>query len=129
MDNSPQIVHFAGHGDDDGILVEGNKGRAIPVPVDALADLFGLCQEHVECVILNACHSEIQATAIAEHIPYVIGMSAGISDRAAIEFAVGFYDALGAGKPIEVAFQFAQNAVALAGVPEDRTPVLIRRDD
>jgi hypothetical protein len=129
LDNSPQIVHFAGHGDDDGILVEGNKGRAVPVPVDALADLFGLCQEHVKCVILNACHSDIQAAAIAEHIPYVIGMSAGISDRAAIEFAVGFYDALGAGKPIEVAFEFAQNAVALVDIPEDRTPVLIRRDD
>jgi hypothetical protein len=28
---------------------------------------------------------------------------------------VGFYDALGGGKPIEVAFQFARNALALAG--------------
>jgi hypothetical protein len=59
----------------------------------------------------------------------VIGMSAGISDRATIEFAVGFYDALGAGEPIEMAFRFAQNAVALVGIPEDRTPVLIRRDN
>lgn len=128
LDHSPQIVHFAGHADEDGILVEGDSGRAVQVPADALADLFGLCQEHVECVILNACYSEAQAEAIAEHIPYVLGMSAGIKDRAAIEFAVGFYDALGAGKPIEVAFQFARNAVALAGIPQDRTPVLIRRD-
>lgn len=54
-----------------------------------------------------------QAEAIAEHIPYVIGMSAGIKDKAAIEFAVGFYDALGAGKEIDDAFRFAKNAIAL----------------
>jgi len=128
LDDSPQIVHFAGHGDDDGILVEGDNGRAVQVPVDALADLFELCQRHVECVILNACQSEAQAKAIAEHIPYVIGMSAGIKDQAAIEFAVGFYDALGAGREIEEAFRFAKNAIALAGIPGACTPVLIRRD-
>ena len=65
LDHSPQIVHFAGHGNENGILVEGDSGGAVQVPADALADLFGLCQEHVECVILNACHSEPQAEAIA----------------------------------------------------------------
>ena len=79
LDHSPQIVHFAGHGDNDGILVEDDNGRAVQVPVDALADLFELCQRHVECVILNACQSEAQAEAIAAHIPYVIGMSARTS--------------------------------------------------
>lgn len=128
LDHTPQIVHFAGHGDEDGILVEGDNGRGVQVPFDALADLFGLCREHVECVVLNACRSDVQAEAIAEHIPYVIGMSAGINDCAAIEFAVGFYDALGAGRQIEEAFQFAKNAVALQGIPGAHTPVLIRRD-
>jgi hypothetical protein len=126
LDHSPQIVHFAGHGDDDGILVEGDNGRAVQVPFDALADLFGLSREHVECVILNACHTKAQAEAIAEHIPYVIGMSAGIKDRAAIAFALGFYDALGAGRQIEEAFRFAKNAIALEGISGVHTPVLIR---
>jgi hypothetical protein len=128
LDHSPNIVHFAGHGDDDGILVEGDNGRAVQVPVDALADLFELCQSHVECVILNACQSAAQAEAIAEHIPYVIGMSARIKDQAAIEFAVGFYDALGAGKEIQDAFRFAKNAIALEGIPGAHTPVLIRQN-
>ena len=129
LDHAPQIVHFAGHGNDDGILVEGDIGRAVQVPFDALADLFGLCRGHVECVILNACHSQDQAEAIAEHIPYVIGMSAGIKDRAAIEFAVGFYDALGAGRQIEEAFQFAKNAIALENIPGEHTPVLLLRNE
>jgi hypothetical protein len=127
LDHSPQIVHFAGHGEDDGILVEDDGGRAVQVPVDALAGLFGLCQEHVECVILNSCHSEHQAKAIAEHIPYVIGMSARIKDQAAIEFAVGFYDALGAGKSIEEAFAFGRNAIALQGIPQELIPVLKKK--
>jgi hypothetical protein len=33
----------------------------------------------------------VQAEAIVKHIPYVIGMSKAIGDKAAIEFAVGFY--------------------------------------
>lgn len=129
LDHSPQIVHFAGHGDDEGVLVEDDRGRAVRVPLAGLAELFGLCKEHVECVVLNACHSKAQAAAIAEHIPYVIGMIKGIKDRAAIEFAVGLYDALGAGKPIEVAFRFARNAVALAGIPGDQATILIRKQD
>ncbi|MCV3215458.1 hypothetical protein OGM63_18390 [Plectonema radiosum NIES-515] len=32
--------------------------------------------------------------AIAQHIDYVIGMNQAIGDRAALEFSVGFYDAL-----------------------------------
>lgn len=127
LDHSPHIVHFSGHGGDDGIVVENDKGRPAPVPFNALAELFGLCREHVECVILNACLSDLQAEAIAEHIPFVIGMTATISDAAAIEFAVGFSDALGAGRTIEAAFGFAQNAIALKGIPEGATPVLLKK--
>jgi hypothetical protein len=35
----------------------------------------------------------------------VIGMNEAIGDSAAREFAVGFYDALGAGKSIEFAYK------------------------
>jgi hypothetical protein len=35
--------------------------------------------------------SQVQAEAIAQYIPYVIGMNQAIGDKAAIEFAVGFY--------------------------------------
>lgn len=124
LDHSPQIVHFAGHDGTDGIVIEKDNGEAFQVPNDALADLFGLCVDQIECVILNACYSAVQVDAIVKHIPYVIGMSGAVSDTAAIEFAVGFYDALGAGKSIEVAFEFGRNAVALKGIPEHLTPVL-----
>ena len=58
------------------------------VSTEALAGLFALFASSVECVVLNACYSAVQAEAIAEHIPHVIGMSQAISDQAAMEFAV-----------------------------------------
>ncbi|WP_228060119.1 CHAT domain-containing protein [Plectonema radiosum] len=78
----------------------------------------------IECVILNACYSEVQATAISQYIPYVIGMNKAIGDKAAIEFVVGFYSALAAGESIDFAYKLGCNAIAMAGIPENLTPVL-----
>jgi hypothetical protein len=128
LEHSPQIVHFSGHGTGvDGIVVENDKGESSPVPTEALANLFELCAEHVDCVVLNACESDLQAEAISKHIPYVIGMTSSVSDDAAREFAVGFYDALGGGKSMQVAFEFGRNAIALKGIPEDKTPKLRKK--
>jgi hypothetical protein len=128
LDHSPRIVHFAGHGEgDDGIVVENDQGEASQVPNDALAGLFELCAGHIECVVLNACYSNVQADAIVKHIPYVVGMKASVSDAAALEFAIGFYDALGAGRSVEEAFQFGRNAIALKGIPEHLIPVLKKK--
>ncbi len=124
LDCEPQILHFSGHGEVDGIVLEDETGKAIVVEPEALAGLFKLFDKQVECVLLNACYSEAQASAINQHIKYVIGMVKEISDRAAIEFAVGYYDALGAGKSYEDAFQFGSNAIQLKCLPENLTPLL-----
>jgi hypothetical protein len=129
LDHCPRIVHFAGHGEGAaGILLENDLGQSVPVPNNALAGLFKLCANHVECVVLNACYSDVQAEAIGKYIPYVVGMRADVSDEAALEFAVAFYDALGAGKAIEEAFRFGRNAIAMKGIPEHLTPVLRIKD-
>ena len=125
----PQIVHFCGHGEKDGLMVEDEQGNAVLVPSEALTELFRLFKHHIECVFLNACYSQTQAEGITEHIPYVIGIRQGIQDRAAIEFAVGFYDALGAKKSIDEAFEFGRNAIQLSNIPEDLSPVLNRKSD
>lgn len=127
LDFNPQIVHFSGHGSEqDGLVFEDATGEAKLVSSEALASLFKIkiFSNQVECVVLNACYSKFQAEAIAQHINYVVGMSKAISDRAAIEFAVGFYSALGAGQSIEVAYEMGCNAIQLEGFPEHLTPVL-----
>jgi hypothetical protein len=128
MDFEPQIVHFSGHGEgEDGLVFEDSTGKAKLVDAEALAALFEYFA-HVKCVVLNACYSENQAEAIAQHIDYVIGMSQAIGDRAAIEFAVGFYDALGAGKSFDDAYKLGCIAIRIAGIPEHLTPLLLRKN-
>ncbi|MGB7251931.1 MAG: CHAT domain-containing protein [Phormidesmis sp.] len=150
LEHKPQIVHFSGHGtgpstpsqssemardiqlmddtvvSEEELVFEDITGQPKLVSAAALASLFELFAESLECVVLNACYSQRQAEAIAQHVPYVIGMTQAIGDRAAIEFAVGFYDALGAGEAVEQAYRSALVAIRLAGISEHLTPVMIR---
>ncbi len=111
LDYKPQIVHFIGHADKDGLKVEDQHGNAVPIPTEALSGLFGLFSDCIQCIILSACDSAPQADAINQHIKYVIGMLDKIMDKAAIEFTIGFYDALIAGESVEKAFAFGCNAI------------------
>jgi hypothetical protein len=111
--HEPQIVHFCGHGmGEEGLVFQDEAGREKPVDTDALATLFGLA-ESVECVVLNACYSAVQADEIVNHIDYVIGMKQAIRDDAARQFTQGFYRALGYGKTIAVAYEWGCNAIQL----------------
>jgi Effector-associated domain 10/CHAT domain len=125
LDFNPQIVHFCGHGSgENGLILEDDAGFAQLVPTQALANLFKrFATRGLECVVLNACYSEIQANAIADHINYVVGMNSTIGDDAAIKFAIGFYDELVAGWSFEDAYHGGCDAIALQGIPEENTPV------
>lgn len=79
-------------------------------------------------MILNACYSDAQATAIADHIDYVIGMNQAIGDKAAIAFATGLYQALGADRTIEEAYKLGCVQIELQGIREHLTPVLIKKE-
>jgi len=125
----PQIVHFCGHGETDGIMLEEEDGNSVLVKPEALAGLFKQFANQIECVLLNACYSAKQAEAIVQHIRYVIGMTHAIADRAAIEFAIGFYDGLGAGKTIEQAFELGCNNIQLKNIPGHSIPILLKNPD
>lgn len=128
LDFAPNIVHFCGHGGA-GIAIEDEMGEVRLVNADALAGLFALFADSVECVVLNACYSAVQAQAIAQHIDYVVGMRQEIADAASLEFAVAFYDALGAGRSFEFAFNLACNAIQMADIPASLTPVMVTKAD
>jgi hypothetical protein len=62
LEFSPALVHFSGHGDEDGhILLENALGFAEPVTAGALSDLLRSFSSSVRCVFLNACQSAEQA--------------------------------------------------------------------
>ena len=126
----PQIVHFAGHGRNDGSLaVESDAGCASFVNPAGLASLLGGFAASVRCVIVNACHSLALAEAMSEQIDYVVGMRSEILDSASVQFSVGFYQGLFAGKTVPDAFSQGRDMVRAEPetTPEYKVPVLLVR--
>ena len=127
LDYQPNFVHFCGHGaGEDGIVLEDDTGKMALVQTNALASMFKLfAKKGVECVILNACYSEVQAEAIIQYVNYVVGMNRAVGDRAAVAFAVAFYDAIAAGYEVEEAFELGCSQMMSFG--ENEIPVLKKK--
>lgn len=124
--HEPDIVHFSGHGSKAGeIVLEDNSGTSRPVSARALSQLFFILKNNIRCVVLNACYSERQAKAIAQHVDCTIGMSNSIGDLAAIGFATAFYQALGYGKTVKTAFDLGCLQIDLEGLGEHDIPKLL----
>jgi len=124
--HQPEIVHFSGHGSEASeIILQDDADLSHPVSAQALSDLFSVFKDSTRCVVLNACYSEPQAKAIAEHIQCVVGMSKAISDVAALSFAASFYQALGYGRDIKTAFQMGCGQINLQNLDEQDTPKLL----
>jgi hypothetical protein len=112
---SPAGIMIHGHGSHDVNVVSGA----------ALGGLFTAAEQSVHLVFLNACHSAEQATALLQHVDFVVGVDGAILDTAAKVFAVAFYRALAFGRTIQVAFDMAVNALVLHGLQADaKLPVL-----
>ncbi|MEL6939702.1 MAG: CHAT domain-containing protein, partial [Cyanobacteria bacterium J06598_1] len=132
LEELPQIVHFSGHGEGEaGLYFEDEVGAPKLVAGSALASLFRLfsLKAKIECVVLNGCYSAVQATAITQHVPYAIGMTDKVGDKAAIEFVVGFYDALGNGESVEFSFEMGKVAMELNATGYEEMPLLLAKED
>jgi hypothetical protein len=123
---NPYIIHFSGHGEKEGIFIETDAGLSKLITPAVLKKLFASAAENVQCVLLNACYSADQAKSISETVPFVIGMKNSIKDTDSLNFSTGFYQAIGAGKSIEKAYDLgvAQMAMSTGG---DDIPVLLKK--
>jgi Flp pilus assembly protein TadD len=148
LDLEPHVLHFSGHGSgEQGLLFvsdesasaiyrsEGGEVRSRStnsneikfVPAKPLASLLQLCEDHLECVVLNACYSDVQGDAISANIPFTIGMRDVVEDNVAIKFSQGFYDAIGAGKGYGSAFEWGKAAISFDLANEESSNILILR--
>ncbi|OKH52823.1 hypothetical protein NIES2101_13255 [Calothrix sp. HK-06] len=127
LDEQPNIVHFSGHGDTSGLRLEDDNGLTQVVSELALASLFENFSRQVECVVLNACYSKVQAEAIYKHVDCVIGMNQPVRDNSAINFAIEFYDAVFSGESYDYAFNIACSSMQLEGSKEHSTPEILFR--
>lgn len=111
--------------DESGIfLYDEEKRNAHFVGTPFLKRTFrSMTQSHripIKAVIFNACHSEEQAKAVAEYVPFVVGTSWSVRDDAAIAFATGFYFGVAQGMTIDQAVDHGINNALAYNEPEDR---------
>lgn len=126
---NPDIIHFSGHGADNGDLAfENANGECKLVTKEAMAQTIMTLSDKVRLIFFNACFSAIQAEHIVEHVDAAIGMNTSIGDEAALIFASQFYSSIGFGKNLKTAFNQARAALMLEGIPEDTTPELFVRE-
>ncbi|MEL6624040.1 MAG: CHAT domain-containing protein [Bacteroidota bacterium] len=152
LEEEPVILHFSGHGvsgdiggenegrslvweeeEDEifletyggGIVLEDQNGKAHIVRAKQISNLIANFPT-LQCVVLNACYSRAQVDAFIQHVPVVIGMNTAVSDHAAIEFAVSFYDALAAQSEVDFvkAFRIAKDALVMLAPDSREIPMM-----
>jgi hypothetical protein len=127
----PSVVHFSGHGSIEktapGLCFQGPGGHAQMVSAAALRDTFAAAGGSVKVVVLNACYSDPQAEALAEHVDCIVGMHGPITDAAARSFAIGFYGGLGERESVAAAYGQGCAAIRLGGQAETDRPRLTVR--
>jgi hypothetical protein len=126
-DHHPQVVHFSGHGDEEGLLADRGKvarPTAESLPYSQLAKALAATDYRPEIVVLNSCWSSAAKKSILPLVKFLISMNVPISDLAAAAFAPRFYAALASGQSVRSSFDQGSLAVAAVSLSEAATPEL-----
>jgi len=125
----PHVVHFAGHGGQGprslggglsvvqrfGLVFENARGGSEYLWEEESERLFEPFREQIECVFLNACHSDGVLQSLKDKVRYLVGVMNTVKDDKAVLFAPAFYEALAQGLGVEGAFKAARNRLELLG--------------
>jgi hypothetical protein len=104
----PDVVHFSGHGSNGHIALRyGDDYRMVKPEILARV----LKRYDLKLLMLNCCYSIEQEEALASAALSVIGTTAAIKDKTAVEFAKNFYRNLCDGYRIDHAYFNAQVVV------------------
>ncbi|WP_440086298.1 CHAT domain-containing protein [Streptosporangium sp. LJ11] len=106
ISEKPQILHFAGHGGQSGLLVFGDdRGGVAPVRSEDFAGAVAATVGVLDCVVLNSCFTTGNAHVFRGATRAVAGSATSIDDRCALAFARGFYTGVAAGMKIHRAYE------------------------
>ena len=130
-DLRPHIVHFSGHADAAGLLMENEAGSedGHDVAFTLLARVLGATDQPPRLVVLNGCESLAGADDLLQTVPAVIGMSDTINDTSAIVFASAFYSGIASAQSVESALAQAKVRMLAAALDGSDLPELRTRDD
>ncbi|MFO1349872.1 MAG: tetratricopeptide repeat protein [Gammaproteobacteria bacterium] len=121
----PRVFHFLGHGEEDGLIFETERGTHERISPARIKRLLGGADSPIELAILNACWSGTdRMLSVCKHliqapspIRAAIGHAKPVADESAIHFAKRFYELLIDGQRIGKACERAANLLAGQGLP------------
>src|ERR1700749_3275976 len=129
MRHKPHVVHFSGHGSlTEDIVLEDSSGERKRVSWQAITNLFRVVKDSVSIVFFDACFSASQGRPLSSVIDYTVGTHNVIGDRAALSFAVAFYQALAFGRTVKEAFELAKTELSFSNISGLSLPELLIRD-
>jgi hypothetical protein len=123
--SSRRLFTFLGMAvEENGLVLENDAGTMQPVSTEAL----DTCLLLLNTLRLSVFYSMPATQKFSESH----SSDCGLCDRdepadrgqAAVQFAIGFYDALGAGRSYEEAYNYGRSAISAAGISEYEIPVL-----
>lgn len=109
----PNIVHFLGHGDHEGLAFEDSDGRTKLFSNGDLGMLLSTTSDDIRLAVFNSCDSSSQAGLACAFVDAAIGMDQPVEDEVALVFAGQFYNALAFGLSLDRAFEQARAQVRL----------------
>lgn len=124
FNSKADVIHFSGHGLKTGIFINGKKGNASFVSADVFRNALRLSKIKARLVVLNTCHSDMQAQAIADIVGCAIGSPESLPDELAIHFSASFYRNLAYDFSIQDAFNLALVDLNLLKLEEPNYPRL-----
>lgn len=108
---TPDVLHFSGHGNIEGIVLEDEGGHTHIISTESVNNLLLLFSDKIRLVFINTMYSDNMCKELAQNIDFVIGISGAVGDKRAKKFAMAFYEAIAYGKDIRAAFEFARRAI------------------
>lgn len=109
----PAIIHFSGHGLQDGLMFATSENVFQIIPTELLTEVFKGIEAYAKLIVLNACYSSAQAKILSEKGIYVLGMNVPVTDTAAIDLADNLYRFISDGQTTEEAFVNVKILIAL----------------
>jgi hypothetical protein len=113
-EDRPSVLQFSGHGSEQGLCFQAADGSAQSIGAEALATVVRAAGRDLSVVVLSACYSEVQAVALAAHVPCVVGWPSLLDDKAARVYAGAFYRALAFGSSVANAHEQGLAALELS---------------
>lgn len=108
-DFKPHLLHFIGHGNDQGLVFTREDGSRHLVQGEHLRDLLAESKvDDLRLVVLNACRSNEHARKLTAVVDCAIGTLIDVQNEVAIHFARRFYGDLVHGWSVPDAFRRAR---------------------